>query len=553
MRKSRRFVSILLILCLILCTSCGILDDYSAIQNNSASANQTPCLVGNISCHFPLTDSNEEINIMMASYDAQPQDDVLVWERYEEMTGVNVNWTIIAKSDREESVYMTLTNYSDIDLFLRCRIPASDLTTYGANGLVLDLMKDDMLETYAPNCWSYLQTHPDALASVMNPDGSIYSLPQVNSGAELRVSRKIFINKCWLEQLNCEIPTTTEEFYNMLLAFKKQDPNQNGEADELPLCSTDWLGIEEAFYGAFGLANRGVHNSIIDYDNATDGLRFIAASDEYRDFLEYFNRLYSEELMDNTIFTTSKEQWLTNIADNRVGVFVSTNLAFLPAEERENWVCVDTALVGPNGDQMWTAIRANFHSVGAAVIPSSCNNPALVLQWLDYFWTDEGTLFYHMGVEGETFVCLEDGTYDYAPSIYEQLNSPDASFDDVISQYSPYPGGNNPTVEIAPYFMGGEMSPVPAQAARRLFAYGPEEYWPSFTFTESETATINSILPDLDKYCSDMEIAFITGEKPLTEWDSYISQLNDFRKDELLSVYQLAVDRYELLKVESGN
>ena len=92
----------------------------------------------------------------------------------------------------------------------------------------------------------------DALASVMNPDGTIYTLPQVNSGAELRVARKLFINKKWLENVNMEVPTTTEELYQLLKAFKEQDANGNGDPnDEIPLCSQDWTSIQESLFGAF--------------------------------------------------------------------------------------------------------------------------------------------------------------------------------------------------------------------------------------------------------------------------------------------------------------
>ncbi len=105
----------------------------------------------------------------------------------------------------------------------------------------------------------------------------------------------------------------------------------------------------------------------------------------------------------------------------------------------------------------------------------------------------------------------EDGSYDYAPKIYDEINSGSKSFDDVVATYSPYPGGGNPTVEIAPYFRGGEMADIPAQAARKLFEYGPKEYWPSFTFTPEENEQLNVYQSDITKYCSAMQIDFITG------------------------------------------
>ncbi len=533
-------------------SSCSPADttDHNGITVTK-SLQDKPVLVGNIPCEFPLVHEDSSLNIVFSGYDNVKAEDVYVWQQYQEMTGVSVNWTTTQKSEREQLVSNVLMNKTDVDLIFRCALDNAMLTKYGAGGYILDLSQDNLLQENAPNCWAYLQSHPDALASVTNPDGSIYSLPQINSGAELRVARKLFINKNWLANVQMEVPTTTEELYQLLLAFKEQDANGNGDLnDEIPLCLYDWASLQDAFFGAFGLSNRGKHNQIVDCNEETGGVRLIASSEDYRCYLEYLNRLYTEGLLDNNVFTITSEQWIANASLDRIGVFASTNLATLPSDKADNWVAIDTALTGPNGDNLWAPIRANFHSPGAAVIPSTCEDPALVLRWLDYFWTDEGTLFYHMGIEGETFVANEDGSYDYAPALYDQINSGSQSFDDIIATYSPYPGGSNPTVEIAPYFRGGEMATVPAQAARSLFLYGPTEYWPSFTFTAEENSRLDIIQYDINKYTSEARIAFVSGKKPFSEWDSYKEQLHSLGEDELLDIYQAAVDRYA--KLEEG-
>ena len=44
------------------------------------------------------------------------------------------------------------------------------------------------------------------------------------------------------------MPTTTDEFYQVLKAFKEQDPNGNGKADEIPMTtSLDVGGGVDAF------------------------------------------------------------------------------------------------------------------------------------------------------------------------------------------------------------------------------------------------------------------------------------------------------------------
>ncbi len=464
------------------------------------------------------------------------------------MTGVDTEFTTVTKETRAEDVHTALTNHRKYDIVMRCKLSATKLLRYGKEGLILDLAKDGLLQKYAPNCWAYLQSHPDTLASVMNPDGSIYAIPQVNSGAELRVAVKLFVNKEWLERVGMELPTTTEELKELLTAFKERDANGNGDPDdEIPFSGADWANVKLSLYGAFGLANRGFHNTTVDCDPETGGTRLIEGCDAYRDFLGYMNGLYAEGLFDQQFATITEDQWRAKIANDRIGVFPMTNLALVPSDKLGNWVAIDEALTGPNGDKMWSAIRANFHSTGAAVLPATCSDPALALKWLDYFWTDEGTLFYHMGVEGETYTETGDGGYDYVPAVYEEMEEKNLSFDDVVMEYSPYPGGSNPTVEIAPYFMGGEMAEVPAAAARALMEYGPEEYWPGFTFTEDENDTLDGIKNDMSKYMDSMREAFIMGERSLDEWDMYTAELERMGSSEMLNVYQAAVDRYHAL------
>ena len=508
-----------------------------------------PVLVGDIPCRFPLTEEPRTLNMLISGHDGKDQTDVFVWKKYEQMTGVSVNWTTVDIDNRSEFIYAALTNKRDVDLIMRCRVKSDVLSRYGKSGLILDLAKDGMLQKYAPNCWAFLQSHPEAFASVINPDGTVYALPQVNSGPELRVSRKIYINREWLKNVKMKPPTTTEELYLLLKAFKERDANGNGDPnDEIPFCSHDWESIQDVLMGAFGLGTRGAHNLFVDADEKTGRVRLIAASDGYRDFLEYSHRLFSEGLIDNHMFTMTKKQWYVNAENDKIGVFANTNLAGLPADRTKNWIGIEEALEGPNGDKLWTAVRANFHSTGDAIIPATCKDPALVLRWLDYFWTDEGTLFYHMGVEGETFEAKEDGTYDYLPKIYEEIESGNKPFDDVVARYTPYPGGGNPTVEIAPYFMGGEMGEVPARTARALFKYGPREYWPSFTFTPAETDALDTLQTDIAKYCSAMLIQFVTGTKPLSEWNEYKTQVNKLGMSRVLDIYQAAADRYARLK-----
>ncbi len=498
---------------------------------------------------FPISDEKITLDIMVLKGDQQPDwDDIYVWQKYEEMTNIHINWIQVSSAEKSEKLSTALASGDMPDLFLRFKISPSDQLLYGEQGLFVNLTENDLLQTYAPNYWDYLSKYTDAKASVQYPSGAIYSFPQVNDGPELRVSRKMFFNKKWLENLGRALPKTTEELYNVLKAFKDQDANGNGDpADEIPMCTADFAAFQDCFLGAFGLSNRGQQNQIVDWDTVNNKPRLIAASEEYKSMLQYMNKLYGEGLIDQELFTMDSANFLTKAQDDRIGCFAFTNLSSVPADTIDNWVGIEEALEGPDGSKLWAPIRAHFHSTGAAVITSSNEHVAETLQWLDYFWTNEGNLFYHYGDVGTTCVAKADGSYDWTDEIYAKITG-SVTFDEVVSSYTPYVGGNNPLVEVYPYFGGGETQPAPAATARNLFPYGTDVYWPSFTFTTEENDQLTAIQTDIQKYCESARTEYITGTKSFDTWDSYLADLDKMGRNKMLEIYGAAIDRFESMQ-----
>ena len=90
-----------------------------------------------------------------------------------------------------------------------------------------------------------------------------------------------------------EMPETADELFDVLMAFKTQDPNGNGQADEIPF----------AFYkdrkfdllkSAFGFAGYDEKDYKYPYLQVVDGkVDFYPVSDNYYAYLQYLNKLYS--------------------------------------------------------------------------------------------------------------------------------------------------------------------------------------------------------------------------------------------------------------------
>ena len=104
------------------------------------------------------------------------------------------------------------------------------------------------------------------------------------------------------------MPTTMDDFYEVLKAFKEQDPNGNGIADELPISGykeNNSSGKEffRSFYGSWGFGgNSGIIAPYMDVDDEGK-VRYIATDDTFKDMLTFFNKLWAEGLIDKEIFS----------------------------------------------------------------------------------------------------------------------------------------------------------------------------------------------------------------------------------------------------------
>ena len=50
---------------------------------------------------------------------------------------------------------------------------------------------------------------------------------------------------------------------------------------------------------------------------------------------------------------------------------------------------------------------------------------------------------------------------------------------------------------------------------------------------------------DIGGYIAEMQMKFITGEEPLTNFDNYLDTLKKMGIEDLIAVYQDAYDRYQ--------
>nr|WP_256719746.1 extracellular solute-binding protein [Paenibacillus glucanolyticus] len=88
---------------------------------------------------------------------------------------------------------------------------------YSTQGAFLPL--NELIEKQGTNTKKMFQDNPEIQSTITAVDGNIY---------HCSMSKKMWIYEPWLKKLNLDMPETTDELYEVLKAFKKNDPNGNG-------------------------------------------------------------------------------------------------------------------------------------------------------------------------------------------------------------------------------------------------------------------------------------------------------------------------------------
>ena len=256
---------------------------------------------------YPIVNEEITLKILYGAREAEnvPDPDELEIDAYlEELTGIKTEWELVWKNDWETKVNLMFASGEYPDLIIGPQTPV-DYEEYGVTQQIL-IPLDDLIEKYMPNYTSRAAAQAfDPTLALIASDGQKYALGNRNGGGNTSDSGCFVINREWLDALGLETPSTIEELTDVLRAFKTQDPNGNGEADEIPLMTTTEAGFNQT-YGLwtymqlFGLPVNGK-----DWLRITDDeqIEFIPTTDEYREGLEWFHTLYEENLLDPEMFS----------------------------------------------------------------------------------------------------------------------------------------------------------------------------------------------------------------------------------------------------------
>jgi len=480
----------------------------------------------------------------------------------EEKFGVEMDFTAVPSQGADEKLSLLMASGDYPSILWTAGFDRSEQARYGGQGVIIPI--NDLIEQYGPNIQKRLAEYPEVLRDMTNPDGTIYGLPHVEGCYHCTYSQKMWINTDWLNNLGLEMPTTTDEFADVLEAFKTQDPNGNGEADEIPLTgSVQWWHAEMWPYIMNAFVPLSYDWSQAQFVAVEDGKVYFAPTTEaWREGLAYMNGLYEDGLIDQQGLTQQQDAMrglVSNPDEIIVGAFTAGHVGMgVSLEDRERFLNDSgdgvryralPPIEGPGGAQYAGYFPPAFTSISLAMTIKATDEQQLkMMEIADWIWTTEGTLTTISGPEGVGWRWAESGELGLngEPAVYATYQH-DAE------------AVHNRTIEAFPFWhfdlfnsWAANQDITSPDAYERFLVLETEQYEPyrpeepvppSLYYNSDDAQTVAQIQTELQSFVDQFAVGVISGQRDLdSEWNDYLAAFDGLRLEEYLSLVQAAYD-----------
>lgn len=317
-----------------------------------------------------------------------PASEWWIWQKYEEMTGIHIEWEEIPESALNDRKNLIMMSDEKPDAFWHVSWSSEELARYGASGAFVNIAP--YLDTSASNLKTLLTEEvPDGLKSITMDDGGIYGMPWVMTDKP-QTNARFYLNKNWLKNAGLEVPETIEDLTKVFDVFKTTDVNGNGDAnDEWPIyMQPDGIGmLEEMLCGSYGIGNNGFKPIGEKYYLDKDGkVQYLYTSEGMKKMWQQMADWWSKGYFyPETFGKYEYESWVTDGKVNDVvGMYGWGDAAFLYSDASQDYVGI-AALEGPDGDKVQSWCDYPVRGIGTFVITDACDDPEALIKWGDFF------------------------------------------------------------------------------------------------------------------------------------------------------------------------
>ncbi|CAH1227893.1 hypothetical protein PAECIP111891_06198 [Paenibacillus allorhizoplanae] len=501
---------------------------------------------------FPITKEKTTLKVMVKGSSIVENFATNEFTKWlEEKTNIHIDWEVAPEKTFAEKLNVSLASGDYPDVLLNMSVSPVQQSIYGKDGVFIPL--NPYIDKYGVEMKKMFEQVTYVKDLITMPDGKIYSVPQVNDCYHCSLGQKMWIYKPWLDKLGLKMPETTEEFYQVLKAFKEKDPNGNGKADEIPLVG--------ATNGPSSTLDLFLPSAFIEKDFnlrfVKDGkVRVAYNQPEWKEALKYLNKMFAEGLISPQTFTQDRNQLkqmgmnpeipiLGAIASQNQTVFVEVDNARF-----KDYVSVPP-LKGPTGIRS-TAYNPYAVSAGQYVVTNKAKNPAAAFRMADLLLSEEATLRSTQGRPDQEWVRPAQG--ELGVNGKQAVWKPIVSFGKLQNIHWAQAGPSLRTNELRLSVAAdpkNSLELILYNETKKYEPFGtnPSKIVPPLFFTNEQAEELSTLEKTLTDYRTEFFAKTVTGSLDVEkEWNNYLSTLDKMNIKRYLEIYQQAYDQFKAKK-----
>ncbi|MCT4544344.1 MAG: extracellular solute-binding protein [Vallitalea sp.] len=458
-----------------------------------------------------------------------------VWQEIAKRTNISLEGVISQSNSNEEEAFNLMLSSGKLADIIGFKNSA-ELEKLGRDGGLIPL--NDLIKEHAPHIQQVLDTDAKFRQGATALDGNIYYIPK----NQTLVSAEFWwVRQDWLDKLNLEVPTTVDELYTVLTAFRNDDPNGNNEKDEIPLFDrAGWKMPDEYLY---------LWDTSTEFYPRDGKMTFEPMEENFKTGVTNLVKWYKEGLIDPEILTRGAKSrdilYSANIGGMTHDWPSTGNYNRSLAEDIPGFNNVSIAPpANQNGEVVERTTR--YPGVGWG-ISSQCKDPVTLIKFFDFMFTEEGSNLMNWGIEGETYTVKADGTKAYTDTV---LNSEQTPLGYLRSLGIQYRIGMLQDAEYEYAFMTPEAS-----AAAKLYngntQWYREEMPPYYDgelglkYSSEDEAEYKKIMSEVRPYVDEMFQKWLLGASDFEkDYDGFIKELNKRGIERAIEINQRAYDTF---------
>ncbi|MFA0086815.1 extracellular solute-binding protein [Vibrio sp. 10N.261.51.F12] len=365
---------------------------------------------------YKVSDSPLKLDIHLHQKKFVYNNDWPVEKEAARLTNVHLNNVASMATTKSEEAFNLLIASGELPDIVGGSSMKNNVNTYGPEGAFVPL--NELIEKHAPNIKAFFDANPDIASSIKASDGNIYYIPYLPDG---KYGRGYFVRYDWLQKLGLKPPTTVDEMYTVLKAFRDNDPNGNGKKDEVPFFARHW----QEMVRLVTLWDGRTSGSDVFHDfHVVDGeIRHGYAGEGYKEGIKNLAQWYEEGLIDAEVFTRgsrSREYLLSNDLGGMTHDWFASTSGYNDSLDDKVAGFEFKAFAPPasiSGQRVEEHRRAKVKPDGWAISYTN-EHPVETVKYFDFWFTQQGKRLANFGIEGEHYDVV-DGKPTFKKTILE--------------------------------------------------------------------------------------------------------------------------------------